>query len=86
MVEASRVFATWGLGFRVWHLNMVDASRVFATSISIQALRICSVLAERSMSLRVAARSDTPDESSGMISNMAVRRWRSGEKSTCFRV
>jgi len=65
---------------------MVDASKVLATSISIQALRICSVLAERSINLSVAARSETPEASSGMISNMAVRRWRSGEKRTCVGV
>mmetsp|Transcript_10335 Transcript_10335/g.23629 ORF Transcript_10335/g.23629 Transcript_10335/m.23629 type:complete len:213 (+) Transcript_10335:1235-1873(+) len=65
--------------------NMVVASNVLATSISTQAFMICSVLPDLSTSRRTAARSSSPSSSSGMTSNIADRRCRSGEKRTSNR-
>mmetsp|Transcript_49223 Transcript_49223/g.154477 ORF Transcript_49223/g.154477 Transcript_49223/m.154477 type:complete len:229 (+) Transcript_49223:1427-2113(+) len=66
-------------------LNMVVASKVFATSISTQAFMICSVLPDLSTNRRTAAKSSSPSSSSGITSNIADRRWRSGENKTSNR-
>mmetsp|Transcript_3607 Transcript_3607/g.8522 ORF Transcript_3607/g.8522 Transcript_3607/m.8522 type:complete len:281 (+) Transcript_3607:885-1727(+) len=63
-------------------LNMVVASRVLATSISTHAFMICSVRAERSTRRRIAASRASPEASSGMTSNIAESRCRSGENRT----